>query len=58
MGKLMSCWVECSETYCKASYVIEGGEGEVGKEGKPDLSRHSHTLSNAFLGSTPLLLLP
>ena len=27
MGELMSCWVECSEAYCKASYVIEDEEG-------------------------------
>lgn len=27
MGDLMSCWVECSEAYCKASYVIEDEEG-------------------------------
>lgn len=27
MGDMMSCWVECSEAYCKASYVIEDEEG-------------------------------
>lgn len=27
MGELMSCWVECSEAYCKACYVIEDEEG-------------------------------
>jgi hypothetical protein len=57
MGESMSCWVECSEAYCKASYVIEDEEG----------LRVCMTLSSAFgplypsyvfTDSTTLLLLP
>ena len=55
MGELMSCWVECSEAYCKASYVIEDEEG---LRVSLTLPTTTHTLSKAFIDSTTLLLLP
>jgi len=55
MGELVSCWVECSEAYCKASYVIED---EDGLRVSLTLPATSHTLSNAFIDPTALLLLP
>jgi len=45
MGELMSCWVECSEAYCKASYVIEDEEG---LRVSLTLPANSHSLANAF----------
>ena len=55
MGELMSCWVECSEAYCKASYVIEDEEG---LRVSLTLLAISHTLSKVSIDSTALLLLP
>jgi len=55
MGELISCWVECSEAYCKASYVIEDEEG---LRVSLTLPENPCALSNAFVDSTALLLLP
>lgn len=53
-GEIRSCWVECSERWCRAQYVIEDEEGLRVRVLSPVLFYSNHTLNiNSFYRYLP-----